>query len=77
MPKKKNWIKRLKTKVKMILKGPEYYASIGGKHAKRIEPIKPKKPVKTYRKKIRTGATEREMRAAGLSKKEIAKFGGK
>ena len=77
MPKKKNWISKLKTKVHMILKGPEYYESIGGKHVKPIKPKKPKKPVKTYRKKVRTGATERGMRAAGLSKKEIAKFGGK
>lgn len=78
----KGWIKRLKTKVKMVLKGPEYYASTGGKHAKHAY-VKPKKSKKSKKptylgpKKIGTMVTEEGMRAAGLSEKEIARFGGK
>lgn len=37
VPKKKKstWVSRMKRNVQMILKGPKYYSSIGGKHSKK------------------------------------------
>ena len=58
IPKKKKstWVSRLKKNVQMMIKGPKYYSSIGGKHGpkkikrvhRRIEKstLKPKKYIK-------------------------------
>ena len=33
--KKSTWVSRLKKNVQMMIKGPKYYSSIGGKHSKK------------------------------------------
>ena len=33
--KKSTWVSRLKKNVQMVIKGPKYYSSIGGKHSKK------------------------------------------